>query len=153
MTLERRKKLEEAGFVVTTAEEFFGLNVIDRKIVAIRGEMARAVRRLRREQGLTQQDLATRLEVAQSRITGIERGEKVSLESLLSAYLALGGRLREFLPTDDQDQAAKNNPIAPASATRIRVANLVRRPPTVAARKGTSLGMKPKPRKPAPPVA
>ena len=93
MTPERRKQLEDAGHTVTTAEDFFGLDDFDRKVVAFRLALAREVRRLRAEQGLTKYQLAVRIEVSQSRSTGIEKGEKASLEAIATADVALGGDL------------------------------------------------------------
>jgi len=96
MTSERRAKLEAAGHTVASAEEFFGLDETDRKIVELRSIAAREVRRLRKEQGLTQRELAERIEVSQSRIANIEKGRNSSLDAILTAYVALGGGLPDF---------------------------------------------------------
>jgi len=96
ITLERRAKLEAAGHKFTTAEDLFGLDETDRQIVGFRLGIAREVRRLREERGLTQRELANRMEVAQSRIVGIEKCQGTSLDVILTAYVALGGVLPDF---------------------------------------------------------
>lgn len=100
MTPERRAKLEAAGHTVATAEDFFGLDEVDRAIVRLRLAAAAEVRRLREEQGLTQRELAERIEVSQSRIVGIEKGRNASLDAILTAYVALGGGLPDFGPPE-----------------------------------------------------
>ena len=96
MTPERRAKLEAAGHKVQSAEDFFGLDEADRRVVGLRLHVAREVRRLREEQGLTQSELADRIKVSQSRITGIEKGQKASFDAILTAYVVLGGGLPDF---------------------------------------------------------
>ena len=100
MTPERRAKLEAAGHTVATAEDFFGLDEIDRMIVDFRLRAASEVRRLRETQKITQRELAERIEVSQSRVPDIENGRKTSLDVILSAYIAVGGELSDLVQPD-----------------------------------------------------
>ena len=116
MTPERRAKLEAAGHTIATAEDFFELDEADRIIVALRLQIARAVRQLRDSQGLTQRDLAERMKVSQPRVANIERGKNATLDAILTAYLALGGRLPDFGLAEGNSPAVRvEQPVVPRS--------------------------------------
>ena len=100
MTPERRERLKAAGIVPTTPEDSLGLTDIERKVVEFRLGLARELRRLRGERGLSQSDIAAIIQISQSRMPGIERGEGASLEAIMMAYLAAGGELPSFKSLD-----------------------------------------------------
>lgn len=106
MTPERRAQLEAAGHTVASPEDFFGLDEVDRIIVQMRIDAANAVKRLRDEQGISQRELARRINVSQSRIAGIEKGRNASLDKILTAYVALGGSAPDFGPVDPSDESS-----------------------------------------------
>ncbi|MEJ2871520.1 helix-turn-helix transcriptional regulator [Actinomycetospora sp. OC33-EN08] len=61
---------------------------------------------VRRSRGLTQQQVADRMEVTKGRVSQIERG-KVSGQEVLARYAsALGGRLHQAIYFDDGDISA-----------------------------------------------
>ncbi|MCD2194997.1 helix-turn-helix domain-containing protein [Actinomycetospora endophytica] len=61
---------------------------------------------VRRARGLTQQQVADRMEVTKGRVSQIERG-KVSGQEVLARYaVALGGRLHQAIYFDDGDISA-----------------------------------------------
>jgi DNA-binding XRE family transcriptional regulator len=61
---------------------------------------------LRRARGLTQQEVAERMQVTKGRVSQIERG-KISGQDVLGRYAAaLGGRLHQAIYFDDGDIAA-----------------------------------------------
>ncbi len=88
MTPERRAKPEVAGYTVTTAKDFLGLDEVDRQIVALWLAVPREVRRLREEQQLTQRELA---ESPTSRKVGMPASTPSS--SPVSRWLAAASRL------------------------------------------------------------
>jgi HTH-type transcriptional regulator/antitoxin HipB len=53
-------------------------------------ELGRAVKRVRRENNLTQKDLAERLGVARMTVSRLERGEAVSIETAIRALSECG---------------------------------------------------------------
>lgn len=59
---------------------------------------------LRQILGLSQQDLATRLEISQSRISRIERGDlgHTEIDTLRAFAQALGGKLELSIKLDDE---------------------------------------------------
>ena len=132
MTPEYRAQLEAAGHVVADPAEFLALDEVDRIILDLRIRIADAVRRLREEQHLSQRDLAARLEVAQSRVAGIERGDKSSLDTLLRAYLIVGGQVPDFGLT---------RPVAKAGGR-------AKRPAGVASKKGGTTAPRTRKRRP-----
>jgi DNA-binding XRE family transcriptional regulator len=91
MKLEKRRRLEQAGWKVGTTQEFLGLSdeemaVIELKLV-LRDQFKERRRRLR----LSQQAVAKRLGSSQSRVAKMEAGDpSVSLDLLIRALLALG---------------------------------------------------------------
>jgi hypothetical protein len=94
MDKRKQQALEAAGFWVGDAEDFLELTAEERQFVALRVAVSRAVRRLRQERRLTQQQLAVKLKSSQSRIAKIEAGAgDVSLDLLFRSLFAVGGDL------------------------------------------------------------
>ena len=67
MNREKRRALEEAGFIFEDAEDFLELTAEERQLVELRVSMSRAVRERRISQRLTQQEVARRLKSSQSK--------------------------------------------------------------------------------------
>jgi len=66
----------------------------------------RRLAELRRSRGLTQQQVADRMEVTKGRVSQIERGHISGQEVLARYATALGGRLHQAIYFDDGDVAA-----------------------------------------------
>ena len=129
MTPERRAALEAAGAVETTVAEFCGLSESEEKVVEYRLALAREARRLRQGRGLTQREMANLLQVSQSRIPLIERGE-TSLDAIAKAVVMLGGDLHG--PRDrNPAQVAARGP----KSRQPRSTGPLQRPPLMARRK------------------
>jgi len=97
MDKQKRAALEAAGFRVGDAEDFLGLTEAERRLVELRVQLSRTVRRLREEQHLTQKQLAAKLKSSQSRVAKIELGAAdVSLDLLFRGLFALGGGLPDL---------------------------------------------------------
>jgi predicted XRE-type DNA-binding protein len=98
MDKETRKRLEAAGFRLGDAEDFLGLTDEERRLVELRLAVSRTVRRLREQQGMTQQQLAAKLKSSQSRVAKVEAAAAdVSLDLSIRALFAAGGSLRDLV--------------------------------------------------------
>jgi DNA-binding XRE family transcriptional regulator len=94
---QKREKLEAAGFKVGSAEDFLELAEEERKLVELRLDLARSIRARRELIGLTQKELATRIQSSQSRVAKIESGEPgISLDLSFRAFFALAGTLADL---------------------------------------------------------
>ncbi len=87
----KRRRLQNAGWVVGDAGEFLGLSLEEQRFIEMKLALAAALRRLRERQGLTQWELARRLGSSQSRVAKTEAAHpSVSLDLLIRWLLALG---------------------------------------------------------------
>jgi predicted XRE-type DNA-binding protein len=92
----KRKALEAAGFVSGDAEDFLGLTEDERKLVALRIAVSKAVRDRRKKARLTQKQTAARLHTSQPRIARLEAAAKdVSLDQMFQGLFALGGSIKD----------------------------------------------------------
>jgi transcriptional regulator with XRE-family HTH domain len=106
MDRAKRKALEAAGFHVGDIEDFLELTDGERRLVELRLAASRAVRRLRKERGLTQQQLAAKLKSSQSRVARLETGAPdVSLDFLFRGLFAVGGGLADLKTPSSRRQA------------------------------------------------
>src|SRR5262249_50301901 len=107
MDRHKQKALEAAGFRVGDAADFLGLTDEERAIVELRVAVARAVRRLRERQHLSQQELATRIRSSQSRVAKIEAAAKgVSLDLSFRGLFAVGGTVRDLSAQESDSKSA-----------------------------------------------
>jgi len=91
MKTDKRRKLEAKGWRVGSAEEFLGLTPEEAAYVELRLALARSLRKRRKQHGLTQVEVAKRLQSSQSRVAKLEAGDpSVSLDLLIRSLLALG---------------------------------------------------------------
>jgi DNA-binding XRE family transcriptional regulator len=97
MDAGKRKRLEEAGWTVGSAEEFLGLSPEEATFVELKVELSRTLRERRTKEGLTQGQLARRLGSSQSRVAKMEASDpSVSLDLLVRALLAAGASRKEI---------------------------------------------------------
>lgn len=97
MDQEKRRALEAAGFIFGDAEDFLELTAEERRIVALRLALSRAVRTRRTQQHLTQEQLARKLKSSQSRVAKMEAGSSdVSLDLLFRGLFVLGGTIEDL---------------------------------------------------------
>lgn len=95
MSATKRKRLEAAGWRVGSTQEFLGLSDRERILIEMRLALASAVRAHRVRRGITQMELARRLESSQSRVAKMEAGEAgVSFDLMILALLGLGATPR-----------------------------------------------------------
>ena len=96
MDKEKRKKLEAQGWTVGSVEEFLRLSPEERAIIEIRLRLAQSLRKLRKQQGLTQASLAKRIGSSQSRVAKMEKADSsVSLDLMVKSIVALGKTVEE----------------------------------------------------------
>ncbi len=97
MKAAKRKRLEQAGWRVGSAEVFLGLSEEEQALVEIKLALADAVKTQREKHRLSQSALAIRMRSSQSRVAKIEAGDpSVSLDLLVRAVLATGATKKEL---------------------------------------------------------
>jgi ribosome-binding protein aMBF1 (putative translation factor) len=98
MNKAKKARLEAAGFRFGDAGDFLDLSDAERRLVDTRLAVSRLVRRLRERGGLTQVELAQRINSSQSRVTKIEAAAAdVSLDLSFKEVFALGGDLNDLV--------------------------------------------------------
>lgn len=91
MNKEKRAKLEAAGFTVTDTKDWIGLTIDENKIVEMRVALAAEVEKVRREKGLTQNQLAQRMGTKQSGVARMLNNPGTSsIDNLMKALIAMG---------------------------------------------------------------
>ena len=91
MKKTKRAKLEAAGWVVGSVKEFLELSEADAILIEVKLALSRSLRERRNKQGLSQVQLAERLQSSQSRVAKMEAGDpSVSMDLLVSSLLLLG---------------------------------------------------------------
>jgi len=93
----KRKRLVARGWVVGDAREFLGLSDEEAAFVELKLALADNLRHRRMKRGMTQTQLAKRLESSQSRVAKMEAGDRtVSLDLLVRSLLTVGMTRREL---------------------------------------------------------
>lgn len=97
MNSNKKRRLEQAGWVTGGAADFLGLSDEESRFVEMKLALAAGVRELRVKRGLTQTALATRLKSSQSRVAKMEAGDRsVSLDLLVRSLLSVGASSAEI---------------------------------------------------------
>lgn len=97
MDAEKKSRLEAAGFRVGTVAEFLELTPEENEMLETRVALAKLVRTLRAETGVTQQALAERIGSSQSRLAKLEGNDpSVSVELMLRTLFALGANRKQI---------------------------------------------------------
>ena len=93
MKQTKRTKLEAAGWAVGSVKEFLALSDADAALINMKLALSRSLRDWRNRSGLSQVQLAERLQSSQSRVAKMEAGDpSVSMDLLVSSLLLLGAR-------------------------------------------------------------
>lgn len=97
MKLEKKRRLEAAGWKETTVQEFLNLSDADAQYIETKLALSRQLRQLREKHHLTQTKAATLLKTSQSRLARMEAGDpSVSLDLLVRGLFALGATWKEL---------------------------------------------------------
>ncbi|MBX9929411.1 MAG: helix-turn-helix domain-containing protein [Gemmatimonadaceae bacterium] len=91
MKPEKARRLEAAGWKVGSAQEFLGLSDEEAMLVAVRAELATALREARLERRWSQTQLARELGSSQSRVAKMEAADpSVSIDLLVRSLIVSG---------------------------------------------------------------
>lgn len=100
MDAKKKAKLKADGWRVGDFGDFLGLTPAERQLVELRVQLARSIRALREQAGMSQKELAAKLGTTQPRVVKIERAAPdVSLDVLARGVLELGGRFPAVRPS------------------------------------------------------
>ena len=91
MNTAKRKHIESKGWKVGTAKEFLNLSPEESAYVELKLELSKILLQTRRENEMTQEQLARLLKSSQSRVAKMEIGDpSVSLDLLVRSLFAMG---------------------------------------------------------------
>lgn len=97
MRKQKQKRLEAKGWRVGTVKQFLDLSDEESAYIELKIKLAAGLRQRRQQKGLSQLDLATKLQSSQSRIAKMEAGDpSVSLDLLIRSLISLGATEREL---------------------------------------------------------
>jgi DNA-binding XRE family transcriptional regulator len=91
MRATKRKKLEQQGWKVGSADEFLDLTPDESAYIEMKLALSSTLKKHRLKNNMSQVDLAKAVKSSQSRIAKMEAGDpSVSIDLLLKSLLALG---------------------------------------------------------------
>jgi DNA-binding XRE family transcriptional regulator len=97
MRTTKKRRLLARGWAVGDAREFLDLTAEEAAFVELKLALADHLRQRRLKRGMTQTQLAKRLESSQSRVAKMEAGDRsVSLDLLVRSLLTVGMTRREL---------------------------------------------------------
>ena len=97
MKARKRKRLEAAGWRVGSAAEFLRLTPEEAALVEMKLNLARRLRDVRTNRGLSQEAMAKLLGSSQSRVAKMEAGDRsVSVDLLVRSLLLVGASRAEI---------------------------------------------------------
>ena len=97
MRKEKKRRLESKGWKIGSTKEFLALTEEESAYIELKTRLAERVRKRRQQTGLTQGQLAAKLQSSQSRVAKIEAGDpSVSLDLLIRSLISLGLNDREL---------------------------------------------------------
>jgi DNA-binding XRE family transcriptional regulator len=110
MRAGKKKRLMGRGWAVGNAADFLGLSEEEAAFVELKLALADNLKARRLKRGMTQSQLARRLESSQSRVAKMEAGDRsVSLDLLVRSLLTVGMTRRELakvIATSSRSRAA-----------------------------------------------
>ena len=87
----KARKLRAAGWRIGSTQDFLGLTEEEDRLLQLRLGLVEALRSARTRAGLSQAELAERMNSSQSRVAKIEAGDpSVSLDLIVKALIAAG---------------------------------------------------------------
>ena len=96
MKASKQKKLEKAGWKVSSANEFLNLSPEESDYIELKFALCNLVRHIRKEKHLSQTAFAKKIESSQSRVAKIEAGDSsVSIDLVMKSLFALGVSKKE----------------------------------------------------------
>ncbi len=96
MKVNKRKKLEKAGWKVGTVDDFLGLSPGESAYIEMKLALSRSLKERRVKKRLSQVAFAEKIDSSQSRVAKMEAGDpSVSIDLLMKSLLALGASKKE----------------------------------------------------------
>ena len=100
MRATKRKKLEDRGWKVGSANEFLGLSPDEVAYIEMKLALSNSLKTRRLKNNMSQVELAKAVKSSQSRIAKMEAGDpSVSIDLLMKSLLALGASPKELART------------------------------------------------------
>ena len=97
MRKQKQKRLRARGWKMGTVKDFLGLSDEEAAYIELKIKLAAGLRQRRQQKGLSQLDLAAKLQSSQSRVAKMEAGDpSVSLDLLIRSLISLGASEREL---------------------------------------------------------
>ena len=96
MRKQRQERLRARGWKVGTVKDFLGLSNEESAYIELKIKLAAGLRQRRQQRGLSQLDLAAKLQSSQSRVAKMEAADKtVTTDLLLRSLYRLGAERRD----------------------------------------------------------
>ena len=93
MNKAQQERLEKNGWKVGTVAEFLNLTPEEEAFVELKFALSQLLQSKRKQLGMTQTQLAEKIDSSQSRIAKVEKAEKsVSFDLIIKSLIALGVR-------------------------------------------------------------
>ena len=100
MHKSKQKKLEASGWKVGSTDDFLGLTPDESAYIEMKLALSSSLRQRRRQNKLSQTDLARLVHSSQSRIAKMEAGDpSVSIDLIMKSLLALGASPKDVAKT------------------------------------------------------
>lgn len=97
MNTKKRKRLEEKGWKIGTAQEFLELTPAESAYIELKLMLSESLKKRRQQKNLNQIELAKKLKSSQSRVAKMEAGDpSVSLDNLVQSLLVLGATKQDL---------------------------------------------------------
>ena len=97
MRKQKKKRLEAKAWKIGTVKEFLGLSNEESAYIELKIKLAEGLKQRRQQKGLSQLDLAGKLQSSQSRVAKMEAGDpSVSLDLLIRSLITLGASDKEL---------------------------------------------------------
>ncbi len=97
MRKQKQKRLQAKGWKAGTVKQFLGLSNEESAYIELKIKLAAGLRQRRQQKGLSQLDLAAKLQSSQSRVAKMEAGDpSVSLDLLIRSLISLGTTEQEL---------------------------------------------------------
>ena len=97
MKASKQKKLEKAGWKISSTDEFLDLSPEESAFIEMKLALCNTVKRKRIEKRISQVTFAKKISSSQSRVAKIEAGDpSVAIDLVMKSLLALGTSRKEL---------------------------------------------------------
>jgi ribosome-binding protein aMBF1 (putative translation factor) len=91
MNIEKRKRLEAAGWVSGDAADFLGMSPEEARLLKIKLNLAREIESQRKKKGISQTALAAQIDMKHPNFARLKKNpERVTMDVLFKILLSLG---------------------------------------------------------------